>query len=383
MSNELTEEDIIERIRDGLRDAVEGQNLSWEHGTQVKKQKYVDIALNHSVGSIMSKEGQQSPVTRSWYKYGCVQTASTSRAAFSPDQTPNNSIDDEEMSLGPFEPPVELLVPEEGTGVPPSKHDIASKSTIDFMQFFTQSELTPPLDAEHWAKMSNIEFLRPYYTETAPSEFRDLYLANLSLREVLGRAFETARLAERNRADLLTGSTELELDWTPDTYLQTAGQAAVELRLAIRSSPIVPDGLIDPVTTFTDLIEDVLLSLTDLELTEIRPMHYRTLKQIDEFLDATIWEWIARYISYATVVGPQATSWREGSRERFATFASTCPGQIDELRENINQRGLLPAIDGYAGASIENNSAEQFMNVIDEAAIRELELEPTSGDNYE
>lgn len=383
MTNELTEEGIIERIRDGLRDAVEGQNLSWENGTQVKKQKYVDIALNHFVGPIMSEEGQQSPVTRSWYKYGCVQTVSTSRPAFSPEEVPNSTNDEEHEFLGAFEPPDELLVPEEETGIPPSEHNIATVSASDFMQFFIETELTPRLDTEHWAGMSNLEFLHPYYTETAPAEFRDLYLANITLRQVLGEAFETARSAERNRANLLTESMELEPDWTPDAYLQTAGQAAVQLRLAIRSSPIVPDGLVDPVISFTDLIEDVLLLLTTLEATEIRPQHYRVLKELDEFLDGTIWEWIARYISYATVVGPQATSWRDGTRERFDTFASTCPENIAGLRESIRDRGLLPSIDGYAKTPFEENSAEQFMSVIDEATIRNRMTESTSGDGNE
>lgn len=378
MSSELTEEDLIERIRSGLRDAVEGQNLSWGNGTQVKKQKYVDIALSHFVGPIISKQGQRSPVTRSWYKYGCVQTVSTSRSSFSPDDTFNRSTNDDQEHLDEFEPPNQLLVPRDGTAVPPSEHDIAAMSSTDFMQFFTETELTPPLDKEHWSRISNLEFLHPYYTETAPSEFRELYLANLTLRQVLGEAFETARSADRNRADLLTESTEIDPDWTPDAYLRTAGQAAVQLRLAIRGSPIVPDGLINPVMTFTDLIEDFFLLLTDLEATEVRPRHYRTLKELDEFLDGTIWEWIARYISYATVVGPQATSWREGSRERFATFASTCPDQINSLREDIGNRGMLPSIEEYTEVPSEEESAEQFMSVIDDATIRNQKKESSS-----
>lgn len=382
MTNDVTEEDIIERIRDGLRDAVEGQNLSWEKGTQVKKQKYVDIALDHYVGSIMTVEGQRSPVTRSWYKYGCVQTASTARTAFSPDYTAQKGVNDEPENQKLFEPPAELLVPKE-TGIRPSEHDIAELTANDFLQFFTETELTPPLDAEHWSKMSNLQFLQPYYTETAPSELRDLYLANVTLRQTLGEAFEAARSVERNRAELLTGATEFESDWTPNAYHRTAGQAAVQLRLAIRGSPFVPDSLVDPVVVFTDTLEDFLLMLTDLEETDIRPQHYRTLKQFDEFLDGTIWGWIARYISYATVVGPQAEAWRERSREHIATFAATSPNEISALRATLREQNLLSTMEGYAESATEDESAERFMSVIDEATIRDRTPESTSGDDNE
>jgi hypothetical protein len=383
MTNDITEEEIIERIRDGLRDAVKGQNLSWERGTQVKKQKYVDVALNYYVGPIMSSERQQSPVTRSWYKYGCVQTVSTSRPDLPPRETPDREVNHESENQGEFEPPENILVPSEGTGVTPSEHDIAQMNATGFMQFFTETDLTPPLDEEHWAGMSNLKFLHPYYTQTAPSEFRDLYLANLTLRQVLGEAFETARLSERNRGALLTDSKEVDLDWTPDAYLRTAGQAAVELRLAIRGSPITPDSLVDPVMTYTDLIEDFLLFLTDVEMTDIRPQHYRTLKQLDEFLDGAIWEWIARYISYATVVGPQADSWRESSRDQIATFANSCPDEISALRKTIRDQGMLPSIKGYSTGPIEEDSAELMMSVIDEATIRNRTPESSSEENNE
>lgn len=391
MTTNLREDDIIARIRSGLRDAVEGQNLNWTHGTKVQKQKYVDIALNHFVGPVLTEEGQRSPVTRSWYKYGCVQTASTSRTPFTAGEetqeestqtgTESPSTEEEEPELeAAFEPPRELLVPETGTDVPPAQHSIADRQSAEFAEFFLDTELSPPLDEEHWANTSDLEFLEPYYTDNAPPEVQDLYLANLALRQTLTNAYQTAQHIDENRAKLLTGDTELDVDWTPESYARDAGQAAVKLRLAIRQSSIVPDGLVDPVMEFTDLVEDLLLGLTDLNATDIRPRHYRVIKQLDEFLDGTLWEWIARYISYATVVGPQAASWRKESLKRIATFAVECPGQIDSLRTDLHHQGLLPAISEYDTAESGTAPAEQFMSVVDDATIRN---QANSGDDDE
>lgn len=394
MTNDLTEDELIARIRSGLRDAVEGQNLNWTYGSKVQKQKYVDIALNHFIGPVLTEEGQRSPITRSWYKYGCVQTSSTSRTPFTAGKEAGKertdtslgtqSTDDGEHKFeASFEPPEELLVPETGTSVPPTEHPIADRQPAEFAEFFLNTELSPPLDEEHWANMSDLEFLEPYYTDNSPPEVQDLYLANIALRQTLTDAYETARHIDENRAKLLTGETELDVDWTPKSYSRDAGQAAVNLRLAIRKSSIVPDGLVDPVMEFTDLVEDLLLGLADLDPTEIRPRHYRVIKQVDEFLDEMLWEWIARYISYATVVGPQAASWRAGSRKRIARFAKECPEQIESLRTELHQQGLLPAMNKYETAESDTDPAEQFMSVVDDAVIRNQTTESASGDNDE
>jgi hypothetical protein len=394
MTHDLSEDDLLARIRSGLRDAVEGQNLNWTYGSKVQKQKYVDIALNHFIGPVLTEEGQHSPITRSWYKYGCVQTSSTSRTLFNAGEgtqgertrteTQSSSSEKEEPELeAAFEPPEELLVPETGTGVPPAQHPIADRQSAEFAEFFLGKELSPPLDEEHWANMSDLEFLEPYYIDNAPSEVQDLYLANLTIRQTLTDAHQTAQHIDENRAKLLTGETELNVDWTPESYAREAGQAAVKLRLAIRQSSIVPDALVDPVIEFTDLVEDLLLGLTDLAATDIRPKHYRVIKQADEFLDEMLWEWIARYISYATVVGPQAASWREESRKRIATFAQKCPEQIDSLRTDLHQQGLLPGMSEYDTAESSTDPAEQFMSVIDDTVIRNQTIESASGDDDE
>jgi hypothetical protein len=391
MTTDLSEDDLITRIRSGLRDAVEGQNLNWTHGTKVQKQKYADIALNHFIGPILTEEGQHSPVTRSWYKYGCVQTSSTSRTPFTAGKgtqgehtqtgTESPSPENEESELeAAFEPPEELLVPETGTDVRADQHPIADLQSAEFAEFFLVTELSPPLDEEHWANTSDLEFLEPYYTDNAPPEVQDLYLANLALRQILTDAYQTAQHIDENRAKLLTGDAELDIDWTPESYARDAGQAAVKLRLAIRQSSIVPDGLVDPVMKFTDLVEDLLLGLTDLNETDIRPRHYRVIKQLDEFLDGTLWEWIARYISYATVVGPQAASWREASLKRITTFTEECPGRIDSLRTDLHHQGLLPAMSKYDTAELGTAPAEQLMSVVDNATIRN---QTTSGDEDE
>jgi len=392
MTKDLSEDDLIARIRSGLRDAVEGQNLNWTYGSKVQKQKYVDIALNHYVGPILTEEGQCSPITRSWYKYGCVQTSSTSRTPFTAGEgtqgehtrteTHSLSSEDEEPELeAAFEPAEELLVQEMGTSVPPAQHSIADRQSAEFAEFFLEKELSPPLDEEHWANMSDLEFLEPYYIDNAPSEVQDLYLANLTLRQTLADAHQAAQDIDENRAKLLTGETELDVDWIPESYARDAGQAAVKLRLAIRQSSIVPDALVDPVMEFTDLVEDFFLGLTDLAATAIRPRHYRVIKQIDEFLDEMLWEWIARYISYATVVGPQAASWREGSWKRIATFAQKCPEQIDSLRADLHQQGLLPGMSEYDTSKSGTDPAEQFMSVVDHTVIRNQAAESASGDD--
>lgn len=382
MTEDLREEDILARAEAGLRDAVEARNMKWGAGTKVKRQKYIDLALDHYIGRISTPQGQRSPVTRNWYKYGCVQSASTSNTPFEPDTAPDqpqtlagsieSGVQEEDVrdDQDEFEPPQEKIVETgDDSSVPIEEHEIAAIEENDYFDFFYKERLTPALDKEHWVQMSNLEFLREYYTHKAPPGLQSLYLANVELRQSLKEAYETAKLIEQNRTEFLVGEGDIDVKWSPERFAERIGRASANLRLSLYASKYVPDSLVKDVMSFTDLLEDFLDGLAELQETDIRPIHYRSLKELDEFLDEPIWEWIARYISYSTVVGPGAESWRKASREEIIRFEATCGEQINELRERYERDGLLASVSAYR--TDPSNKAEQLMSVIDEATIRQ------------
>lgn len=379
MTENISEEDILRRAENGLRRAAEARNMKWGAGTKVKRLKYIDIALDHFIGRISDPEGQTSPITRSWYKYGCVQSANTSKTPFTPDAAPGRlqSVDDgigsesNDNSEGiemEFQQPEMIVGEDDDTSVSLEKHEIADVGESEFFEFFLDGWYSPVLDEQRWVRMSNLEFLREYYTHKAPPEIKDIYLANVELRQVLEEAYEKVKKIEQNRTAFLIDEGEIETEWEPVELAERLGRAAVNFRLSLYASPYVPDSVIEDILSFTDLLEDIMDGMTVLEKTDIRPKHYVSLQNLIEFLDDPIWEWIARYISYATVVGPEAESWREATRKELISFEATCGEQITDLRKQYDNDGLLaPASTYRTGPS---DTAEQFMTMIDMEAIR-------------
>jgi len=371
----VNEEEILEALNQGLQEAVEAKGFSWDRGTKVKRQKYTDIALTHFIGPIIvdGKRNTPSPITRSWFKYGSL----SDRAPSGPNMTgpggptgptgPTNEgqpFDGESPEIEAD--PIALPDTDDKVNYSWCDSEIARSSETDFLQFFLDEELVPPLTSLYWEEVGNYEFLERYYEVHAPPMLQDLYLANVALRKAVEEAQELTQEVLSNRGSILAGDSDLEQKWENSELEQQAGRVAVELRLALRSCDIIPEEVVSTVHQFTDLIEDVLLRIENQDPTDVQLGHPDVLNRLDEFYDETVWTYVAFHILKATAIGPGAEQLQDAAKASIASLEETCRDDIAELRREFNRDGLLPSANEYVGKSV-SNPERQLSNTLTEA----------------
>lgn len=380
----LTEREVLRRIDRGLADAVEGNGLNWQAGTRVKRQKYTEVALRHYLGPIPADGSQTtSPITRSWFKYGptAVMAPSGSYAELdtpSPaePQTPTNDgkqpTDDAQTDAGADSPTDESTNQCVDSHPAIEETELGGLTANDYLQFFLDQDLTPPLTEQYW-NGDDYAFLLEYYDEYAPLPLKEIYLANVKLRITLRDAGATASDVIDNRPQILTGEPEVADQWKNASFEAQAGRAAVDLRLALTRAEFIPAAVTGAVHGFTNLIEDVLLAVEAHGAADIPLTAPEAINTLDEIYDATIWQYVARYISQLTAIGPDAEKLTRISQARITTLEEEAPAKTRELREQFAQAELLPDAPTYQSAG--QDKEIQLSNALTDAALRQQRVE--------
>ncbi|WP_162562350.1 hypothetical protein [Salinigranum rubrum] len=370
------EQRLLQRIDEALEDAVKSLNLNWSKATRIKRQKYTEQAIEHFSSD---DDTYEAPVTRSWFKYGGTQSQAPSgsdRLDFPEPETPESlsgpTLDDYDdgEEAHPETKPDRSEVSSQGS---PRKDPIFEVSENDFMMFFIDRADAPPLDRVHW-EMKDLEFLKEYYEENAPPGLKELYLANVELRQVLRDARDDLKEIHENRATLYTEGHHAVPNLKEKQYYERAGQAAVQLRLAMRKHEELFDASIGPVSECTDLIENVLMQLQMLPPTEIVPPHSRIVQELSDFYDSTVWLLPAYEMSEHTAEGPHKEVLKQIADANYNTILSgrndDDPGkfeeEIDQIRRECASYNLLPRPSDFPSESHENSQdIDEMMNIID------------------
>lgn len=373
MSETPSENKVLDRIEQGLKDAVEAKNLNWVKGTRVKRQKYTDQALDHYLKSAKKESAKSgansSPITRSWFKYGRTQPFGPSGPSHLgpdyPDGPSGPSISDFEDSIAGTTSESEA-----------NRSDIFNLNRVEFMNFFLDVAESPPLNSYHWGQ-SNLDFLENYYEEKAPRSLRDAYLANIRLRKVLQDAYEITNEIVKNRTAILTGESDQEKVWNNRDFEQEAGRIAVDLRLALRGIEAVPSEVVNKVTMFTDLLEDVLMVISTQNATDISTRHYRILNELDEFYDGQTWEYVALYFSIETAIGPNAETIQEAGKARIESLQDNFESDVEELRDEVERTNLEPELQMYSMTEDAEPALDRMMAVIDSPGLEDENISAT------
>ncbi|APX98004.1 hypothetical protein [Natronorubrum daqingense] len=380
----LTEQEVLQRIDQGLRDAVEGNGLNWQMGTRVKRQKYTEVALRHYLGPIPADGSQTtSPITRSWFKYGPTAVmapsgsyAGTGTQSPAEPQTPTNdgqqstsdSQTDADVDSPTEEPPNQCI-----DNHPAIEETVLGELTEnDYLQFFLDQDFTPPLTEQYW-NTDDYAFLLEFYDEYAPPPLKDIYLANVRLRITLRDAGATTFDMIDNRPQILTGEPEVAERWKSTSFEAQAGRAAVSLRLALMRAEFIPSAVTGIVHGFTDLIEDVLLAVEANDAADIPLTAPEALNTLDEVYDAVIWQYVSHYISQLTAIGPDAEKLTRISQERLTALEEEAPAKTRELQEQFAQDGLLPDVPTYQSA--DQDKEIRLSNSLTDAALRQQRIE--------
>lgn len=297
MSQEVNEEDILDRIETGLNRACDQRGLTLTPGDAIKRQKYVDIAIEEFLENV-----DNPPVTHSWFKYGVHTPAGGGGAsAFEQVETPESpSIDSD---------PVEEFV---------------EMSAEDFADFYLSGDYYPPLDS---CQMETLPFLREFYIEYAPDWVKELYLANVKLRKHL---LELQSQVDPDEDGYWPTNSELQQRYEEVSRL-TAG---MELKLGRND---LFETVEKPVSEFLVLINMTFLGVTELSDSDQSYELYQYVTELKEFYDERAWELVAFVISRKTAKGPNADQLESWADEALSEFDPETRDKEPAFYEEISE----------------------------------------------
>jgi hypothetical protein len=311
--NDLAEEAILDRIEDALERAVkEDPELDWEYGSKVKKQKYTDLALDQ-----FTSDAATPPVTRSWFKYGRAAPAA-------PSGSNRVGVMDSTLTTGVDTPQIVTMAEE------------------DLVHFFKHQVGDPKLNRRNWFA-KDLNFLKLYYRHHAPDWLRPIYLTNIELRFLFWNVKSDIQNLLSGQAG---GATSLAMfgggSQTVDYYEQ-AGRLAAELQIELAKHEVFEPAL-QTLTAYTDLLEDVLMTLAEIPSDELNQGHADIIRELQTFYDEEAWEHVAFIMSRETVEGPNSSKIRELSNTNLTQIAEQFPSKLDVLRSSCAEVGLTPTV---------------------------------------
>lgn len=326
MSNSIpTERELLQRINAGLDTVCEERGISLTPGDAIKRQKYVDIALQHWLGDV-----EDPPVTMSWFKYGLNTPAGGGGVVMD----------------------VEI----EGTETPSIEPDPVQEfielREDDFADFYRSDDYYPSLSH---ASDETLSFLRQFYEQHAPERFKRLYLANVHLRE----CFKTLRQSvdpEVGELDTYTLGTQYDKAITA-----TAG---LELELGDEAFSEVSD----TVPALLDLIELSFLGIAEQGQDAVSYDIFTYVMSLEEFYDEVAWTLVAHCLSLATSKGPDAESLDDQSQNALTDHESEFNEELENLETELMRIGAYPSPSAFPTRTDElDEKIDELFGVVDTA----------------
>ncbi len=183
---------------------------------------------------------------------------------------------------------------------------------------------------------NTMQFLQNFYVSHAPKEYRELYLQSTHLR---------TRLREVEEAIALHVDGE-QTDQDISSLAKAVGLEISDLHYSIRKSDSLSATLSD-VVCGTDLIEDGLMMLSQMEPEELTPTHREIVGEMQDLFYYWVWRLPCLIISQETATGPSAKILRSQRQEQLASFDERLRKRCREFERTLEQAGLKPAHTDY------------------------------------
>lgn len=319
---------VLRKIDSGLELAVRDRNLSWSDENDTKRQKYAYLAVKAFTDST------EEPVTYSWFKYGA------SLIAAAPAQDSLNSgytlhtqgvTDTELWGLGPQE----------------------------FAYFFKNDLEHLSLD-EYW-DTHNLKFLEEFYTHYAPEEYRELYLANIHLRQ---------------RLESTLSQIQDTVQSEPISEYERIGRILSRIEIELAGQPEF-NSVKESFEDFEVLTEDVFMMLQQRDTIDLGGDELEVITEIHSLYRNHVWDVISHIISNQTAIGPNSErlqSWWDEDDRREAI--RQLEEQIDDLHEQAEDVGLAP---GFTDYPVHQDDLDETITTV-ERGMDELLDESDQGD---
>lgn len=199
-------------------------------------------------------------------------------------------------------------------------------------------------DIAHILEQGWFEFLRENYKEYAPTAYRQIYLANLGILELLEELAGAQNPVER-----------------ADEYYEEFKDYSVDLRAGIASNSRFDAETEEHVRRGIHTIQDILLSLsTRGEDIDDKSAVFRSRNIYHTY----IWRWPAFIISKEQARGIDRDNFSQEGQERLENIKGSCESRLRDLREEVVDSELKPTGNDYRQV---HGSSQDTLLSLDEA----------------
>lgn len=289
-----TEGAILSKIETALENALEEEGLE-PSTAPVKRQKYLYLAVENFT------QKNQNPITYSWFKWGASAVA------------------------GPGGPDTgKTFFTDRPTATP-----LIQTSISEYVEFFLSDEHDLPLD--EWWEADFLDFLEQFYADSAPDRYRDLYLDNIQLLQIIDNV-EGAIFRGRNpaREETYDEVCKVSADIKGETLIHEEFEGDYEI-----------------VSEFMGLLEDTMMVLADVSEDELKKGHQTAISELQDHYIEHVWLILAHNISLETAVGPNAEDIYQTSPDQLTRLRQTFEKEHDTKKRICSAVNLLPSLGDY------------------------------------
>jgi len=185
-------------------------------------------------------------------------------------------------------------------------------------------------------RQNTMQFLQNFYISYAPEQYRELYLQSTHLRTRL-----------REVEQVVTAHLE---DDQPDQGLEELAKAVgleiSDLHYSIRKNESLAATL-DQFVRGTDLIEDGLMMLSQVDADEVTETHREVVQEMQEFFYYSVWRLPCLVISQETATGPSAETLRAKRQEELVSFDERLRRRCRKFEQTLERADLKPSYTDY------------------------------------
>ena len=257
------------------------------------------------------------PLIHSWYRYGQI--------------VPYDELQPDQLSPEPLSTPVG------SSSRPPSPSGAGEIPEKEHLRDWFVELSNPSL--KEILEMNLFDFLRWDYNRFAPDKYKNLYLTNLNILEVL----EEIRIDD----DLPNNALD---------YRERLQEATLDIKYYLSDMNIFSREVKTVVESGLRTIQDALIKISDIN--DPTGNQIRTVKNSRKYYHKKAWSWPAHLIALDRAKGPKeyVKNFEEGFGNNLHEIQNTYPGYLEEFQTDILESNLQPKGTHYR--SLQSSEAE-------------------------
>lgn len=210
-------------------------------------------------------------------------------------------------------------------------------------------------------------FLRDFYQDTAPNEYKNLYVAVQDLRIQLKNTIGElgAIVGDGSQADLADFGQSSPV-MGPDRYDEIA-KIVSEIHLELGNDEQLRQTL--PLyRAFTDILEDAYLALSKLNVGRLDETQVQAFKALSNFHYYDAWKLPSIVISMETARGPRARNLQVRKASELQTHMEKLDDGLEDIRRTCSSAGLTPAVADYPATDTDDELLDNLIELYIESA---------------